>query len=699
MKNLNEAVHDRLKDLADNSYTEHGEDLDSDTYDSIRNAFGDKHDHTIIDLKGHDAQPDIDVKEHLEKHGYQIHDYKKGTARITKQVGNPAMGIPMRSKEIHESIGKVLEKTSAPAHVKNAFANDDARQSSKSHGLKVLISTHPYATIGKTSGTKWENESCMNAETGSNRHYLERDQAHATHEAFLVHPDDDCVTKGEAWPSNPIARVSLKRHVGEDEDTGDEHSIYRAGGNTYGAGNSDFHRTVENWAIKNYPGKRGTTYRLHDDLYNEGTDTYHNPTEEELDKIHIGHNRYNYTLSSADIHHAINKGFEAANGGKLPAAHAINLGVGIQNMDTHNVNKIINDSDNPTQVAGALAKHHGEKFSTNNIERYRAHLAQTGQTSYVHNILVNKKLPDHIIDNLSEEDTAKVPHQRLKEHHVDKLVDGYLARKSSSHYWINDATKALSSKHIDKLINYRHPNSDDIHPAALRSDKFTQDHAEEMVKHYHDISESSRTIHATDSKYVSPDYIQTTHDAINVLDNDSPHVGEAQKAATKMLVKNAASKVDGFGRKYSFSKIPIHENILKHVSDDDFKTLMNNGRFQNTKSKAISNKLLDMHKDEVDHELTKFHKKYDGEESPENHQDFEGDREKVQDKLNDHQYLLEKHAEDHGDEAGTERHMEKYDDMTEKHRTGPTASTISPHISMDLDKWSIRDHLARHTPN
>jgi hypothetical protein len=109
MNKLNEAVNYQLKDLADSSWTEHGEDLDKDTHDAIRNAFGAKGNHAIIDVHGQEAQPDIDVKEHLEKHGYQIHDYKKGIARIEKQVGNPAMGIPMRSKEVHESIGKVLE--------------------------------------------------------------------------------------------------------------------------------------------------------------------------------------------------------------------------------------------------------------------------------------------------------------------------------------------------------------------------------------------------------------------------------------------------------------------------------------------------------------------------------------------------------------------------------------------------------------
>jgi hypothetical protein len=691
MNKLNEAVNYQLKDLADSSWTEHGEDLDKDTHDAVRNAFGAKGNHAIIDVHGQEAQPDIDVKEHLEKHGYQIHDYKKGIARIEKQVGNPAMGIPMRSKEVHESIGKVLEKTSAPNHVKNAFANDESRQSSKSHGLKVLISTHPYAIFGKTSGTRWSNESCMNAETGSNREFLNKDMAHATHEAFLVHPDDDCITKGDAWPSNPIARVSLKRHVGEDDDTGEEHSIYRAGGSTYGAGNSDFHRAVNNWAMKNYPGKRGTTYSLHDDLYSEGTTTYHNPTKEDLDKIHTGNNRQNYTLNAPDTHHAINKAFESTVGGKLPRDVAVNLGIGITNMDTHNVNRIINESDDPTHVAGGLAHQHGEKFSTNNIERYRANLARTGATSYKSNILSNKKLPDHIIDTLAEDDIARVPVNRLKEHHVDKLVNGYINGKSGSSYWLRDVRKALTSNHIDKLIDHGINSRRDIHGSAMTSNNFTQAHADKIADKRHSIAHMNIIYHLGLSPYVSPDSVEVVEHATSVLHNTSPHVEDAQKVAKDVLVHNATNKNNNFGRSNSPARIP--KSILEHTNDDEFKTLMNNGRFANTQSKAIVNKVLDLHRDDIDHELTKFGKKYEGEESPKDHPDFENDVDNLHTKIYDHQATLEKHAEDHGDEDELNDHMENYENMISKH-TG-----IANHVSMDLETHDIRRALQRREPD
>jgi hypothetical protein len=145
---------------------DHGGSVDEASRSKVDAAMGGKT-HTVIPMLSASHDVDPDVEEHLEKHGYAIHDYKSGLASSQKTTGAPERGIPLSTKTVKESIGKVLQKTNAPDFIKNAYANDPARTGAKSSGLHILISHHPFATIGKTSGTNWETESCMNAESGA----------------------------------------------------------------------------------------------------------------------------------------------------------------------------------------------------------------------------------------------------------------------------------------------------------------------------------------------------------------------------------------------------------------------------------------------------------------------------------------------------------------------------------------------------
>ena len=195
----------------------------------------------------HSANPD--VEEHLKKNGFDTTSISKGTVKDKhgREVG----------------VGRALSKTKAPEELLQK--NAKAQQGSKLTGdLHVVTSTKPKDVAGMTSGTAWENESCMNVADGCNRHYLKNDVEHKTKVHFLTHKDDKDI-------EHPIARALSKKFVGKLPD-GSEHTIYRRDNKTYGKSSSAFEHTVDKENAEKYPSHPDVKeYNLHHGLYNNGT--------------------------------------------------------------------------------------------------------------------------------------------------------------------------------------------------------------------------------------------------------------------------------------------------------------------------------------------------------------------------------------------------------------------------------------------
>jgi hypothetical protein len=669
MTKILEAVTPELKDIAERTLDmEPGSRLSDKAHEKVSNALGGGN-HTIIDLGSGEKYPDIDVEEHLNKHGYEIHDYKAGSAVTTKKVGNPDKGIPYREKQIVENIGKVLHKTGAPDSVKNAFANDPARTASKSHGLKILISNHPYATVGKTSGTKWSGESCMNAESGGHRAKLKADNAHGTHEAFLVHPDDDCVTKGDAWPSNPIARVSLKRF---DNKTGD--TIFRAETRGYGADGSDFHNAVNDWANRAYPAQKGERYTKHHELYNDSDSAHEEPSIDTLKNLHNNNTESNYRLSHQDQKIAIGA---ALSDGKLATSQVSTLANNASNWSPRHIGMIIKNSESPTKSAYILSPEHGDKYSSSDIERFRSGAAQFGLRNYPSAILKNPRLSDEAIDALPTNNLTDVPTKRIKPHHVDKIVNAYLNEESGSAKPIANHNSLLSSDHIDKIIDHNIARGG-VSNVLPHLKNITQKHADKIANNWGRFYYGTQNDIVKNFKFLHPKMVDDRTDALGILGNKNTTNDEVKHLAAKKVMETLGDKRFGI----------IPKGSSKYFSDNDVSELLRRGDHLSLRDADLSNRIVNKHLDVVDNELKSFGEKYDKVESPETHPDFEQDRDNANVAMYDHNHLMYKHADNFGSFKHLQEQTDAAEDVMNKHfRSGSTTSHMDKTKSPSVNKY------------
>lgn len=183
------------------------------------------------------------VLQHLHNHGYDVHDYKEGTAT---KAGD---------KRIFK-IGKVLNSTKADKDTVNAFQNDPARSGNKAK-YHIVISRHPHDVAGMSTNQGWT--SCMNMEKGCNKHYLQHDVERGTHVAYLAHADDHAAKK-------PVARIALKPFQPEDKT---KKTILRPEPRVYGTASPEFEKQVNKWSKENFPLEK-THYKKDAKLYHDG---------------------------------------------------------------------------------------------------------------------------------------------------------------------------------------------------------------------------------------------------------------------------------------------------------------------------------------------------------------------------------------------------------------------------------------------
>lgn len=188
-----------------------------------------------------------DVRAHLEKHGYEVHDYHAGQVK-------DKYGRIMK-------LGKALSATKAPDHIVRQFTNDPDRTNKNSDTHQIVISRHPHDVAGMSTDRGWT--SCMHMQDGSNREYLKHDIAHGTHVAYLTRKGDDDI-------KNPIARIALKPFISHNEED-EHHSILRPEIATYGEGTDAFEHTVNKWSREKFPmSDKHAAYRMPDGLYHDG---------------------------------------------------------------------------------------------------------------------------------------------------------------------------------------------------------------------------------------------------------------------------------------------------------------------------------------------------------------------------------------------------------------------------------------------
>lgn len=476
---LSPSHKDRVDFMAD-----HANDyMDSNVSDKIHAVLGD-HKFKTFPLAHSTQDADPDVVEHLYNHGYDIDDYQKGIAAKKVTVGNPEMGIPNREKIVKHSIGAVLQKTNAEPHVVKAFTHDPARTSTtKATGHHVVISQTPYAVAGMSTGTSWN--SCMNLNGGANSHYIPADLRHGTHVAYMVHHDDETAFKhGE--PSKPIARIALKPFHNEDDH---DDVIFRPEESHYGNPTPAFTNAVSQWAIHNYPAKSGVTYHKHDDVYDDsGNSEYVAHDINEVKKsLNGGYPIVDRTGQMVD-HHVIDSAIDhiktnlpskmAAAGqyGKgLNVSKAIQHMSQIGNLSPKHVLELSRLSKNETSDHKSnmwnLAVTHGSKFSTAMHHEFVA-----GGSKPTNSMITSTKFPDEMVDTLPNNQLSLVRRSKIKDHHVDKVVDALTKSESGSFYDAREMKWAMKPHHIDKLVN---AGKGDL---AVDHEHFTEEHHDKMLR-------------------------------------------------------------------------------------------------------------------------------------------------------------------------------------------------------------------------
>lgn len=146
-------------------------------------------------------------------------------------------------------IGKHITDTK----VLNDYAT--ARKSASGKQMHIEISRQRHAVAGITSGSQcWKDGSCMNFNTGANKHYLQSDVKHGSMVAYLK--DDH---------GKEHARISIKPHHDNQGNT-----IGVPEDRTWGEVGHDFHAQVSsiihNHLNKNAPdGVYAKDHRLYDD--------------------------------------------------------------------------------------------------------------------------------------------------------------------------------------------------------------------------------------------------------------------------------------------------------------------------------------------------------------------------------------------------------------------------------------------------
>jgi len=193
--------------------------------------------------KSKEVKVNPEVENFVKHAGYEIEDYLTGIA--SKDNGKRKIRI-----------GKLLSKE---PELKKLFDNDSSRNSSQSEYI-VVISRHPYDIAGMTSGRAWEDESCMNLNTGILRRFVPLDIKEGTLVAYLIKNTDKNI-------ESPSARVLIKPFIDLD---GSEEIAFGVEKKVYGKPSPEFQQTVVDWADEiNKKKKLNGIFQLNYKLYND----------------------------------------------------------------------------------------------------------------------------------------------------------------------------------------------------------------------------------------------------------------------------------------------------------------------------------------------------------------------------------------------------------------------------------------------
>lgn len=399
-------------------------------------VFGGPDNHRVtIPLETHQAEVPHEVKSHLEQHGMTVDNESYAKGHATDKYNRPVR------------IGAALEKTKAPDHVKQAFTSDPQRSlKDKNDKLQVVFTRHPHDVAGMTSqGHSWENQSCMNYSSGSRSRYIPKDVEQGTHIAYLTH-------KGDHEAKNPIARIALKPFHADYGSSSFPHTIVRPENRTYGAVNTAFENTVNNFTEKHFPAKA--------DIYRKDRSVY----DDTGNNIEVGN--VSKALDSTDT-------------------SIRSMAIRKHNVKPEHIDKALNDQ-NPG-VRSLAAAHpkatsaHITKALDDKFDRVRETAINNPNANIEH---ITKALDDADADVRSR----AISHPKVNASHITKALDDQ---------WLPVRYKAISNPNVTKehLTKALDDADSRIRSAAIGHPKITAEHITKALNDPEDAIRGRAAIH------------------------------------------------------------------------------------------------------------------------------------------------------------------------------------------------------------
>lgn len=233
----------------------------------------------VLPMTPDSLEAPIDIKKHLAKNGWFVHNYKAGLAgRYVDENGEKKLRVKKiggvlkdtGADKIDSSIlrdvvkkdehGKpVLDENKRNVFIKSKqsilhqFNNDTSRNSTNTDSQMVISKAIPDIG-GITSGRSWEANSCMRLPHSSNSDPKCR-EAGVHHDSirslFKNHSLAVYATKiGDDSIERPTGRLLLNKYVSPSG-----HEIYRIGSTEFGNPPKNFKKQVEKFAEQNWPAK------------------------------------------------------------------------------------------------------------------------------------------------------------------------------------------------------------------------------------------------------------------------------------------------------------------------------------------------------------------------------------------------------------------------------------------------------------
>ena len=717
---LAEELQPHHEDRADN--WDHFSNVSDETKDKVESALGDRDGYgkKIIPVtSASHAIEDPDVSDHLAKHGWTIKDYHAGTATTQKTVGNPAKGIPHQTKEVESKIGKVLNDTNAPDHIKNTFANDPLRRS-KDHGsdLRVMISTHPHAIAGMSTGTKWTSCMDMDCRMGVNNTWaLPEDSKHGTHVAYLVHKDDHGANHGTV-PTQPLARIALKPFHSDSGDT-----IFRPEHKTYGSSTTAFENTVDEWAKHHYPAKDGESYTKNKKIYHD-----------------VGATKFK-TLSKDDIYKKLDRGQAISGDGadgadeffdKHTVNHAVdyskdkNMSAGEYSNYVSNISRLpltpkhVNDllsripeghDQYKKSTKQTLAIYQGDKFTTNALNTFRQEHKAKGlnDNSLPTRILKNPRLPDDVVDNLEPNQYAHVHPSKLKPHHMDNVLDGFEFGRSGSSYDVSDNMSKFGPEHLDRLAHIAvNDNKMSFVQSVLQNEK-TGEKTHDFLNSHLDRNDSIGQTIRMYSKTIKPEHIDSM--AFDTMPHKKiEQIGMNEHVSPAVMSKLKDKFMGMTPDKRRITHVPV--KMQDHFTDADVDKIVGdhithsgNGVFDTNINSTLPKKLSNHIMDNVEGRMLETHNKmvdaYDnntehGEDGEYTHE-FEQQANHLHQLMHLHGNLVDNHVDNHLRPSDSELGSFDHHDADIQHNRIDLAKEIDEDSPHEKITNMVRDGDTYHT--